>query len=250
MVLLKSRHLRRARIIKTFTINNSMLEKEPTKHIVLIVSVVLAVTMMLLFTLQRTGALRNIVGEGKSCTMEAKLCPDGSAVGRTGPNCEFAACPSTTPVPSSTIMPSTSPVSTAGWKTYRNDTYGFEVKYPPNAVEHHSEAGIFEYGLPIVSADSNIQDKTFHFVTVGNCDRSSNVDKRTQRVINGIEFIKFESNFKATLYDKYYVDYLTKHNNECIGVSLNLLVKAGSSINYGKEFEILDQMITTFKFIN
>ncbi len=25
--------------------------------------------------------------------MEAKLCPDGSAVGRTGPNCEFAACP-------------------------------------------------------------------------------------------------------------------------------------------------------------
>lgn len=28
-----------------------------------------------------------------SCTMEAKLCPDGSAVGRTGPNCEFAACP-------------------------------------------------------------------------------------------------------------------------------------------------------------
>jgi len=28
-----------------------------------------------------------------ACTMEAKLCPDGSAVGRTGPNCEFAECP-------------------------------------------------------------------------------------------------------------------------------------------------------------
>ncbi|MFH0952636.1 MAG: hypothetical protein V1838_05695 [Patescibacteria group bacterium] len=28
-----------------------------------------------------------------ACTEEAKLCPDGSAVGRTGPNCEFAACP-------------------------------------------------------------------------------------------------------------------------------------------------------------
>ena len=25
--------------------------------------------------------------------MEAKACPDGSYVGRTGPNCEFAACP-------------------------------------------------------------------------------------------------------------------------------------------------------------
>jgi hypothetical protein len=28
-----------------------------------------------------------------ACTMEAKLCPDGTAVGRTGPNCEFAPCP-------------------------------------------------------------------------------------------------------------------------------------------------------------
>ncbi len=29
----------------------------------------------------------------QACTMEAKLCPDGSAVGRQGPNCEFAPCP-------------------------------------------------------------------------------------------------------------------------------------------------------------
>ncbi|MDO8518098.1 MAG: Gmad2 immunoglobulin-like domain-containing protein [bacterium] len=28
-----------------------------------------------------------------ACTMEVKLCPDGSAVGRMGPNCEFAECP-------------------------------------------------------------------------------------------------------------------------------------------------------------
>ncbi|HEV8677526.1 MAG TPA: hypothetical protein VN701_01710 [Candidatus Paceibacterota bacterium] len=31
-----------------------------------------------------------------ACTMEAKLCPDGSSVGRTGPHCEFAACPTAT----------------------------------------------------------------------------------------------------------------------------------------------------------
>ena len=29
-----------------------------------------------------------------ACTLEAKLCPDGSAVGRVGQNCEFAPCPS------------------------------------------------------------------------------------------------------------------------------------------------------------
>ena len=28
-----------------------------------------------------------------ACTLDAKICPDGSAVGRVGPNCEFAACP-------------------------------------------------------------------------------------------------------------------------------------------------------------
>ena len=28
-----------------------------------------------------------------ACTLEAKICPDGSSVGRTGPNCEFAPCP-------------------------------------------------------------------------------------------------------------------------------------------------------------
>ncbi len=28
-----------------------------------------------------------------ACTMDAKICPDGSAVGRSGPKCEFTACP-------------------------------------------------------------------------------------------------------------------------------------------------------------
>jgi hypothetical protein len=27
------------------------------------------------------------------CTMDAKICPDGSSVGRVGPDCEFAPCP-------------------------------------------------------------------------------------------------------------------------------------------------------------
>lgn len=30
----------------------------------------------------------------RACTEEAMICPDGSAVGRTGPNCEFKPCPS------------------------------------------------------------------------------------------------------------------------------------------------------------
>ncbi len=47
-----------------------------------------------------------------ACTMEAKICPDGSSVGRGGPNCEFASCPS----------------QIIGWKIYKN--FGIEFQYP------------------------------------------------------------------------------------------------------------------------
>ncbi len=34
-----------------------------------------------------------VAGSPTACTQEAKQCPDGSYVGRTGPNCEFGLCP-------------------------------------------------------------------------------------------------------------------------------------------------------------
>jgi hypothetical protein len=35
----------------------------------------------------------NILDEVKACSADAKLCPDGSSVGRIAPDCEFAPCP-------------------------------------------------------------------------------------------------------------------------------------------------------------
>lgn len=53
-----------------------------------------------------------------ACTLEAKQCPDGFYVSRTGPNCEFAPCPTSTADP------------TADWKTYTDIKYDFSFEYP------------------------------------------------------------------------------------------------------------------------
>ncbi len=52
-----------------------------------------------------------------ACTQEAKICPDGSAVGRTGPNCEFAECPA--PVVSNTVSFTATPQSGSAPLTVR-----------------------------------------------------------------------------------------------------------------------------------
>lgn len=39
-----------------------------------------------------------------ACTMEVKVCPDGSYVGRQAPFCAFAACPASSSVPSLTVV--------------------------------------------------------------------------------------------------------------------------------------------------
>ncbi|MFA6095490.1 MAG: hypothetical protein WC767_01475 [Candidatus Paceibacterota bacterium] len=40
-----------------------------------------------------SGPEEGIVASQVACTTEARICPDGSSVGRTGPDCTFAACP-------------------------------------------------------------------------------------------------------------------------------------------------------------
>src|SRR4051812_7511162 len=45
------------------------------------------------------------------CTTDAKICPDGSSVGRTGPSCTFSECPIPKPQPiiEATTTPPTPP---------------------------------------------------------------------------------------------------------------------------------------------
>jgi len=62
----------------------------------IIIGAVIAVAVIIIamagFKMYRVDLVKN--SEPKACTEEAKICPDGSAVVRSGPNCDFAPCPS------------------------------------------------------------------------------------------------------------------------------------------------------------
>ncbi len=61
-----------------------------------------------------------------ACTQEAKQCPDGSYVGRSGSSCEFAPCQSTVGSNAATAT------STSNWQVYTDQLNGFQFSYPPD----------------------------------------------------------------------------------------------------------------------
>lgn len=54
---------------------------------------VIALVFVAAFWFMNVRVAKAPVDGGYVCTQDAKLCPDGSYVGRTGPDCQFAACP-------------------------------------------------------------------------------------------------------------------------------------------------------------
>ena len=101
-----------------------MFKQERILHIVaavLLLTAVQVIAFVEYFGVQKQGSFQD---RQVFCTKEAKLCPDGSAVGRTGPNCEFAECP----------VLGVGDINISTWQTYRNEEYGFEFRYPDDWV--------------------------------------------------------------------------------------------------------------------
>lgn len=68
-----------------------------------------------------------VVPSGVACTMDAKLCPDGTSVGRIAPTCEFAPCPSS-PASPPAEAPNVSP--SEPWKSVHDEKQGIDFEYP------------------------------------------------------------------------------------------------------------------------
>ena len=90
----------------------------PPSHNKLIIGVVAVVVLVVSGTV---GAFFFVTQKSDTgpvaCTAEAKICPDGSSVGRTGPNCEFAECP---------VVVAMEEGVPDDWQTYRNEEFGNE----------------------------------------------------------------------------------------------------------------------------
>lgn len=68
------------------------------KQLVTLIIVVVVATILYIITGQLK--TQNI---SLPCTHEARICPDGTALKRTGPNCLFPACPTKLAVPTPTV---------------------------------------------------------------------------------------------------------------------------------------------------
>jgi hypothetical protein len=79
----------------------------PKKSPLLLLSIILVAISLIATLIYIFGS--QFLATQKACTMEAKICPDGSSVGRTGPNCEFTTCPVATVTPIETPIIETSP---------------------------------------------------------------------------------------------------------------------------------------------
>lgn len=189
-----------------------------------------------------------------ACTMEAKICPDGSAVGRTGPNCEFTPCPDIT----------------ASWKTYSNKEYGFELKYPETLLPDQNAPS----AIVVDCASHDFPNKCPDSIDIQNKIRDFNPNTQPLNfnlidADNDIKFCmaSFGDGAAGTTYQNYF--YLTVKDSKCIIVKIviaypncqNYLPLEQGNTQQEQSYnncltsnqekpKTLDKILSTFKFTN
>lgn len=103
--------------------------------------------------------------EGVVCTLEAKLCPDGSYVGRSGPLCEFAKCPVIN-VPED-------------WKAVTDTATGITLRYPETIGTTYIHTVDWPPKIQVI-------DEAFSCTEAG--QETERAGETTRAIINGREY--------------------------------------------------------------
>ncbi len=134
--------------------DNNQFNQKGNIAIVIIVLVLLATVAFLGWTYLKNSNFKSplINSQTNVCTMEAKICPDGSSVGRSGDKCEFAKCPE------------------LAFSNY-NDPNGYSITYPSNwtFLDTPTE-GLLSYrtfGPPSESTDSAKVNQALGYIEYG-----------------------------------------------------------------------------------
>lgn len=125
----------------------------------IIVSILIFITLLSVWVLiykSKTFSLNLNQNTQRACTLEAKICPDGSSVGRSGPNCEFTEC----------LTASSEANEIGHWKVYKDDKRGFSFEYPPNWKPAERIEGE-EAALLVTSEDYQYEESEVLSVTHG-----------------------------------------------------------------------------------
>ena len=164
------------------------------------------------------------------CTQDAKQCPDGSYVGRVPPTCEFEACQAGAPYSceGGECAPVRALYDTESWQIYRDDNYGFELKYPNDSNLNTLADGITRVALSIKPGTNLISKELQIYATAAtSCDRlttktTSVVSDTGSKVINGVTFSK-KSGIEGAMNQIYETtQYTTTHGSSCINLTFTL----------------------------
>ena len=171
------------------------------------------------------------------CTMEAKLCPDGSYVGRSGPKCEFEACSTTN---------AKDPI--VDWKKYTNTQYGFELSYPSDWFLRTFELNGNSMGDTI----ADIRYENISFEIFGNKPYNTRSllpsmcsDSQDSKItINGTKVLRTHTSLEAGTENSLGLNFCFYPKNGDI-----VIVHCVGDFPGVKLIESCNQVISTFKFI-
>ena len=220
-----------------------------------------------------------VVNKPKACTQEAKLCPDGTYVGRTGPNCEFAECPtasgcknlwwydnehSTCQQPKQfcgaymynglntfeTKEECESGLATKDWKTYRNSGLGFTINYPNDFQLKEDNAtsklfsGVDGHFWIFIENDTKNLDATEIKEDYYKNDEYGYQYEDSFVKIAGVDSYK-QGRYDSGVIEKYYIPYSGKIYRIEFEFNFDL---PNQKLSQDKT-SLINQILSTFKFI-